>query len=77
MALVTVTLSLSKTPTARADNTSVSVSPGENVSVTPRGEGGNSQNIIVQIDRDVIFDIMNDGVESGDIRITTDNIQSA
>lgn len=33
------------------------------------------QNIIVQIDKQTIFDIMNEGIESQTVRITTDNIQ--
>ena len=65
------------TGSSRADNTSINVSPNEVVSVTPRGEGGNSQNIIVQIDRETIFSVINDGLGSGDIIINTDNIQSA
>ena len=65
------------TGSSRADNTSINVSPNEVVSVTPRGEGGNSQNIIVQIARETIFNVINDGLGSGDIIINTDNIQSA
>ncbi len=61
----------------KADNVGLNVSPGEEVTVRPRGESGSGQNIIVQIDRDVIFDIVTDGLDSGDIVITADNIQTA
>lgn len=33
------------------------------------------QSIIVQIDKQTIFDIMNEGIDSQEVRITTDNIQ--
>jgi hypothetical protein len=58
-----------------ADNVGLNVSQGEQVTVKPRGEGGNSQNITIQIGKETILDIINDGIEDGDIRITTDNIQ--
>ncbi|MCK4818530.1 hypothetical protein KA005_22360, partial [bacterium] len=61
--------------TGRHDNVAVMAGAGEQVSVTPRGEATNGVNIKVEIDKQVIFDIANQGIESGDIRITTDNIQ--
>ncbi len=63
------------TSSSRADNQRIAVSPGEQVSVTPRGESGINQSIFVQIDQQVLFDIINPGIESGEIRITADNIQ--
>jgi len=60
----------------RADNVGLRVSPGEQVTVTPRGESqARPQNIFVQIDKKTIFDIINEGIETRDIRITSDNIQ--
>ena len=59
---------------SRADQVGVMASPGETVNVSPRGERP-SQNIQVQIDRRVIFDVVNEGIESQDIRISADNIQ--
>jgi peptidase E len=34
---------------------------------------GNTQNIIVQMDKQVLFDVVNDGIESGDIIISAAN----
>jgi len=63
--------------TSAADSQQIAVSPGETVQVSPRGEGGMTQNISVAIDAQVLFDVVNDGIESGDVRITADNIQAA
>jgi hypothetical protein len=51
------------------------VNPGEEVDVTPRGEAGNNaiQNIIVQIEKQTVFDVVNDGIRSGDILIQVAN----
>lgn len=60
---------------SRADQVGVMASPGETVSISPRGEGGRMQQINVMLGRDVLFSAINEGIESGDIRITADNIQ--
>jgi X-X-X-Leu-X-X-Gly heptad repeat protein len=61
---------------ARGDNVAVMAAPGENVQVTPRGEGaGMTQNISVELNGETLIEFMNEKIESGDIRITTDNIQ--
>jgi hypothetical protein len=57
-----------------ADTVAVMASPGETVNVTPRGET-TGRSISISIDRDVIFKVMNEGIESGDIKITNNNIQ--
>jgi hypothetical protein len=48
---------------------------GEEVNVTPRGMTNlsGSQNITVQIDKQVIFDVVNDGIRSNDILIEAVN----
>jgi hypothetical protein len=58
-----------------SDTQLMRVNQGEEVNVTPRGMAGhgNRQNIVVQIDRQTIFDITNDGIKSGDILIATSN----
>jgi hypothetical protein len=57
-----------------SDSQIMRVNPGEEIDVTPRGMvGNNSQNIIVQIDKQPIFDIVNDGIRSGDILIQAAN----
>jgi hypothetical protein len=61
---------------SRADNVGVLASPGETVRVTPRGESPvESQRIIIRIEEKTIFDVVNRGIENGEIPITTDNIQ--
>jgi hypothetical protein len=51
------------------------VNKGEEIEVTPRGMTGfnKQQNIIVQMDKQVLFDVMNDGIRSGDILISAAN----
>jgi hypothetical protein len=51
------------------------VNSGEEVEVTPRGMTGfnNGQTITVQIEKQVLFDITNDGIRSGDILISAAN----
>lgn len=63
---------------SQADNVPVMVSAGETVSVGARGESGGStgtMNLSVMVDDEAIFRVVNIGIESGDIRITNDNIQ--
>jgi hypothetical protein len=59
----------------RSDSQIMRVNPGEEINVTPRGEAGNgsAQNIIVQIEKQTIFDVINDGIKSGDILIQAAN----
>jgi len=60
----------------RVDDAFMRVNRGEEVSVTPRAEAGgaNKQRIIVNIDKQTIFDVINAGIRSGDIYISTANI---
>jgi len=61
---------------SRADNIGVRVSPGETVSVTPRGEtGGNTITANFILNDEVLASAVNRLIESQDIRITNDNIQ--
>lgn len=59
----------------RADSVAVMASPGERVMVEPRGGGMGTMNIRVDIDRQTLINITNRAIESGEIRITTRNIQ--
>jgi hypothetical protein len=59
---------------SRGDSQTIRVNPGEHIDVTPRGEGGVSQRIMVQLDRQVLFDVVNKGIRSGEIRITAANL---
>jgi hypothetical protein len=58
-----------------SDSRLMRVNPGEEVDVTPRGQVGNNQtqNIIVQIEKDTIFNVVNEGIASGDILIMAGN----
>jgi hypothetical protein len=60
---------------SRGDSQVMRVNPGEEVDVTPRGESGTIQNISVALDGSVLITYINRKIESGEIRITTDNIQ--
>lgn len=61
---------------SRADSVAVMASPGERIQVEPRGGNGMGvMNIRVEIDRQTLISITNRAIESGEIRITTDNIQ--
>ena len=57
------------------DSVAVMAAPGEQVSVTPRGENGMAQVINVYLERAVLFSYINQGIRSGEIRITAKNIQ--
>jgi TP901 family phage tail tape measure protein len=59
---------------AKADRVGVMASPGETVSVTPRGER-RQQRTIVQIGERVILDVVKDAIDNGDLIISTENIQ--
>jgi hypothetical protein len=58
-----------------SDSQYMKVNQGEEVDVTPRGMTGfnKPQNIIVQIEKQTIFDVVNDGIVSGDILIAASN----
>jgi hypothetical protein len=58
-----------------SDSAIMRVNQGEEVEITPRGMVGNSgiQNIIVQIEKQTIFEVVNEGIESGDILIQAAN----
>jgi hypothetical protein len=58
-----------------SDSTYMKVNSNEEVEITPRGQVGfnNRQNIIVQIEKQVLFDVMNDGIRSGDILVSAVN----
>jgi hypothetical protein len=58
-----------------SDNTLMKVNSGEEINVIPRGMTGfnRSQNVIVQIDKEVIFNVVNDGIAGGDILIKATN----
>jgi hypothetical protein len=52
-----------------SDSTYMRVNSGEEVNVTPRGETGFSgtQRITVQLEKQTIFDVVNNGIRSGDV----------
>jgi hypothetical protein len=58
-----------------SDASLMRVNSGEEVDVTPRGMTGTNkrQNIIVQIEKQTIFDVINDGIRSGDVLISAAN----
>jgi hypothetical protein len=58
-----------------SDSGLMRVNSDEEVEVTPRGMSGFNkiQNIIVQIEKQTIFDVVNNGIRSGDILIAASN----
>ena len=69
-------ITIPETNSGRADSVAVMASPGETVNVSPRGQSGmGTMNIRVELDRQVLISVMNRAIESGEIRITTRNIQ--
>jgi hypothetical protein len=58
-----------------SDSTYMRVNSGEEVDITPRGMTGfnKPQNIIVQIEKETIFAVVNDGLRSGDILVSAAN----
>jgi hypothetical protein len=58
-----------------SDGSLMRVNSDEEVEVTPRGMTGynKAQNIIVQIEKQTIFDVMNEGIRSGDVLIAAVN----
>ncbi len=63
---------------SRSDNIGMNVNPGETVQVFPRGEES-SRGITVNnyLDRELLYSVMQEGFDAGEINITTDNIQEA
>lgn len=62
------------------DGAIMRVNPGETVDVNPRSgttTDGQSQNITVQLENQVLFTAINRGIKSGDIIINARNIQGA
>jgi DNA repair exonuclease SbcCD ATPase subunit len=59
----------------RLDRIGVMASPGETVHVLPKGQDRKQQRFIFQVEKKVIFDIVNEGIEGGDVHINYDNIQ--
>lgn len=63
---------------SRGDSQTLRVNPGENVSVTPRGEGGGggAGSLVVNnyLDSRLLYSVMQRGIDSGKITITQDNI---
>jgi tape measure domain-containing protein len=60
---------------AGSDSALMKVNQGEEVNITPRGMAGftGTQNITVQIEKQTIFDVVNNGIRSGDILIMATN----
>jgi hypothetical protein len=58
-----------------SDSAYMKVNQGEEVDITPRGMTGTNetQNIIVQIEKETIFNVVNSGIRSGDILIAAVN----
>jgi hypothetical protein len=57
-----------------SDSTLMRVNSGEEINVTPRGmTGENTQRITVQIEKQTIFDVINEGIRSNDILIQAVN----
>jgi protein tyrosine phosphatase (PTP) superfamily phosphohydrolase (DUF442 family) len=60
-----------------SDSTLMRVNSGEEVAITPRGMtgtgNGGTQNILVYLEKQVLFDVVNDGIRSGDVYISTAN----
>lgn len=61
---------------SRTDGTLMRVNPGEEINVTPRGNVGSedSQRFIFKVGEQVVFDIVNRGIKSGDIILGDANI---
>lgn len=63
---------------SRADQIGVMASPGETVSVTPRGEEEDKNvTVNVVVNQEVIWTMVQDGIDANEITITDDNIRGA
>ena len=63
------------TPATRNDKAVVMASGGETVSVNQRGESGNKQTVVnVQFDKFKIFQVVQEGVDTGQINVSDRNI---
>jgi hypothetical protein len=60
----------------RGDNQTIAVNPGETVNVTPRGGGSASSpmTVNVMLDSDIIFSKMQEGIDSGQVVVSSANI---
>lgn len=58
---------------ARGDSQNIRVNPGETIDVTPRGEG---RKLVVNnyLDKRLLWSVMQDGIDSGEITVTADNL---
>lgn len=58
---------------ARGDSQNIRVNPGETIDVTPRGEG---RKLVVNnyLDKRLLWSVMQDGIDSGVITVTADNL---
>jgi len=66
------------TPATRNDKAVVMASGGESVSVSPRGESGNKQTVVnVQFDKFKLFQVVQEGVDTGQINVSDRNIGTA
>lgn len=62
----------------RVDSAVMRVNPGEDVQVTPRGEEPERETTFnIQIDRQTIYSIVQDGIDSSDITISDANLRGA
>lgn len=62
----------------RVDSAVMRVNPGEEVQVTPRGEEPERETTFnIQIDRQTIYSIVQDGIDSSDITISDANLRGA
>lgn len=59
----------------RLDSGLLRVNPGEQVDVTPRGEDAGRKTIVnVQLDKRLLYSVMQEGFDNGEITITNDNL---
>jgi tape measure domain-containing protein len=68
-----------ESPTSRVDSVGMRVNPGETVDVTPRGEapGGAMTKVVVMLDGEMLYSSVQEGIDSGQITITNDNVRAA
>lgn len=62
----------------RSDNIGMNVNAGETVTVTPRGEEGAGMITVNNyLDREVIWSVIQDGLDAGEVQVNNDNIREA
>jgi len=71
------TFTVPRNPGSHVDNKTISVSEGEEVNVTPRG-GNSSRSMTANfiVDKQVIWSIMQDGIDSNEVTFTNDNLRA-